>query len=59
MKNKYRKDHNHNLPTKMAIILGANKIVVGISILFACIMLLVIHANVNHLLPALFSKQPF
>ena len=51
MKNKCQKEDNHNLPTKMTIVIGISKIVVGLSILFACIMLLVIHASIGHILP--------
>lgn len=46
MKNKYRK--NHNLSTKMAIILGASKIMIGVSILVASFMLLVMHISNNN-----------
>ncbi|WP_308149825.1 hypothetical protein [Spiroplasma sp. AdecLV25b] len=59
MKSKYHKNHQHNLPTKMAIILGASKIVIGISILFACIMLLVIHTTADNILPQSFNIIPF
>lgn len=46
MKNKYRK--NHNLSTKMAIILGAIKIMIGVCILVAGFMLLVTHISNNN-----------
>lgn len=58
MKNKYRK--NHNLSTKMAIILGASKIMIGISILVASFMLLVMHiSNNNNMLPMWLNLKLF
>lgn len=61
MKNKYRK--NHNLSTKMAIILGASKIMIGISTLFASLMLLVVRIsgnnnNNNNMLPMWLNLKP-
>lgn len=58
MKNKYRK--NHNLSTKMAIILGASKIMIGISVLVAIFMLLVMHiSNNNNMLPMWLNLKLF